>query len=67
MPLAVQLDDIGGGVTYVGEADAGSATSAASWRIKEITETGPDISIIWADGDTNFNNIWDNRLVLSYS
>lgn len=74
MTLAVQVDDTGGtpNVTYRGEAAAGSATSAAVWRIQEITTTtdgggNDDIAILWADGDTNFDNIWNNRLLLTYS
>ena len=64
--LALQLDEEGD-TTYIGEADPGSLTSNASWRIKRIVETGPDSEITWADGDSDFDNIWDNRLSLSYS
>ena len=60
--------DVAGVITYVGEALPGSITSAASWRIKKIDETAsPDTTITWADGDENFDNIWDNRAGLSYS
>jgi hypothetical protein len=62
-----QLDDVGGGVTYVGLADPGSATSGALWQIKQITETGADIVVLFADGDSNFDKVWDDRLSLSYS
>lgn len=65
--LALQFDDAGSGVSYLGEAVAGTATSAASWRIKRITDTAGDIAQEWADGDINFNNIWNNRAALSYS
>lgn len=57
-------------VTYIGEAlPTGSAiaTSSPVWRIKKIDESGAVTSIKWADGDTNFNNIWDNRTSLTYS
>jgi len=67
VPVAVELDDAGGGVTYVGKADPGTATSASGWQIQRITETGADISIEWADGDALYNNVWDDRLSLSYS
>lgn len=66
-PLALQLDEASATVTYVGEAAAGSATSAAAWRIKKITTTGADLAITWAGGDTAFDKIWDNRTGLSYS
>lgn len=63
----LELDDAGGGVTYVGEALPGTTTDTDSWRIKRITEVGTDVSIEWADGDSNFDNVWDDRLSLSYS
>ncbi len=72
--LAAQLDDTGGSpqVLYQGEAATGSATSAAVWRIKRLTITtdgggNDDIATEWADGNANFDNIWDNRLALSYA
>ena len=64
---ATRLDDVGGGVTYVGKAVAGTLTSVASWKIEKIVQTGADIAITWADGNTNYDNIWDDRLSLSYS
>lgn len=60
--LAVRMDQAGA-VLYVGEAQPGTAGSAAAWRIKKIEET----SVKWADGDTLFNNVWDNRVSLTYS
>jgi hypothetical protein len=66
-PLASQLDQVDSSTTYLGEAEPGSATSSAVWRIKKIVETGPDVAITWADGNESFDNIWDNRLSLSYS
>ena len=65
--LAVRLDDVGGGVSYIGEAQPGATTASAVWRMKRMTETSGDITIEWADGDSAFDNVWDNRLSLSYS
>jgi len=66
--LALQLDEAASSLTYIGEASPGSATSSAVWRIKRIDESGnPEIIIKWADGNTNFDNVWDNRAALSYS
>ena len=62
----LQVDEVGT-TTYLGYADAGTLTSAASWAIKRIVETGNDASITWADGNTSFDNIWDNRASLTYS
>ena len=67
VPYALQYDDAGAGVTYIGEALPGTDTTASGWRIKRTTVSGSDIMIEWADGDSMFNNIWDNRELLSYS
>lgn len=50
---------------YIGYAEIGSATSAAVWKIKKIaTATGAVTT--WADGDDQYDNIWDNRVSLTY-
>lgn len=54
-------------ITYVGKAVAGSTLASASWQIKQITDTSGDLSILFADGDILFNNVWNNRESLSYS
>jgi hypothetical protein len=55
-------------VTYRGDALPGTATSAAAWRVQRLTQQSDgDMAIEFADGDDNFDNIWDNRLSLSYS
>jgi len=54
-----------GDVDYVGEAVIGTATSAASWRIKKV-DSASGIVIQWA-GTGVFDQIWDNRASLSYS
>jgi len=62
----LQVDTVGA-TTYVGYAEAGSVTSGSVWAIKRIVESGQDVVITWADGDKDYNNIWDNRLSLTYS
>ena len=64
--FALQLDAVGT-TTYIGEALPGTLTSAALWRIKKMVETGADLVITWADGNENFDNVWDDRAGLSYS
>jgi len=55
-------------VTYRGDALPGSATSATAWRVQRLTQQSDgDMEILFADGNDNFDNIWDNRLSLSYS
>ena len=72
LTLAVQVnDDPTNDFIYIGEAQPGTLTSAATWRIKRIEFTNPgvdeDLETLWADGDAQFDNIWDNHLALSYS
>lgn len=62
----LQVDTVGS-TTYLGYANPGTATSAATWAIKKIVETSNDVSITWADGTSDFDNVWDDRLILTYS
>lgn len=67
---AILIDDVTTtGMTYVGKAAIGSATSTASWQIKRLDESGTPTTLVikWCDGDANFNNIWDNRASLTYN
>ncbi len=66
VPYDLETDTSVLNTTYVGQALPGSATSAAVWRIKRITETNDGASIDWADGDGGFNQVWDDRLTLTY-
>ncbi|HCJ66978.1 MAG TPA: hypothetical protein DHV62_06555 [Elusimicrobia bacterium] len=61
------VDEPDANTTYQGWATAGTATSAASWMIRKIAKSGNVTSILWADGNQNYDNIWDNRTTLSYS
>jgi hypothetical protein len=64
--MIVYLDDSAAPYTYVGRAPIGSDTSQAVWQIKRIDETS-GVIILFADGDSNYNNVWDNRASLNYS
>ena len=70
---AVQVDKYAthvsdpGEFIYLGQAEPGSVTSAAVWRVKRIrVDSDPEIQLLFADGNENFDNIWDNRESLSY-
>ena len=54
-------------IQYVGYATHGTATSAAEWRILRITDSAGSLIVEHADGDIEFDNIYDNREALSYS
>lgn len=61
------VDEASATVTYIGKAEPGSAESAAVWQIKRITISGSETITTWADGNVNFDNVWDNRASLTYS
>lgn len=64
-----EIDFVGDTLIYRGWADPGSLTSEPKWRIRRTRFVGTDEDVVhdWADGDTYFNNIWDNRAGLTYS
>lgn len=64
---ALVLDDTGTGIMYVGTAQTGSSLSAPVWKIKQILTSGLVLRILWADGDSQYDNIWDNRASLPYA
>ena len=57
---ATQYDDVGGNISYLGEAAPGSATSAAVWRIRHLDMSSGDLAVTWADGSDSFTNKWDD-------
>lgn len=63
---ATQIDTSTTNVIYIGTANPGTATSAASWQIRKFN-TASGVVVTFADGNSNFDNIWDNRASLSYS
>lgn len=65
--MAVKVDQSNPLEIYIGDALPGSATSAAVWRIKRVVTSGLARAVEFADGNTNFDNVWDNRVSLSYS
>ena len=66
--LAVRIDYSGSNPIYVGVAAPGSSVSDNVWRIKRISYSGNNPTTVeWADGNTNYDNVWDNRAALNYS
>ncbi len=52
-----------GGYVYVCEATIGAATASAVWRISRIDSSGNEL---FADSNSNFDNVADNYATLSY-
>jgi hypothetical protein len=62
----IEIDTVSPDLTYVGEAAIGSDKSQAVWRIQRITKSGSNVEVLFADENDFFDNIWDDRLSLTY-
>lgn len=57
-----------GMIEYSGKASPGSSKGATLWQIKKYVYSGTNVvDILFADGNTNFDNEWDERENLEYS
>lgn len=63
---AVRFDQVSSTLSYSGKAAPGSLPSSPVWQIKRVVITGSDIVADFADGDALFDNVWDDRVSLSY-
>lgn len=61
------IDEVNKNLSYVGDAIPGTVTSASLWKIRRIQTSGSVTTVSFADGNSNFDNIWDNRASLTYS
>jgi len=71
VPYSKEVDFVSDSLIYRGEAQPGTATSDPYWRIRRMTFTidangNEDYKEEWADGNANFDNVWDDRLSLNY-
>lgn len=61
-----RIDQVSATLIYIGNAEKTALTSQAVWRISRI-DTSTGIVIEYANGNGNYDNIWNNRLSLTYS
>lgn len=63
------LDDVTTtGMTYVGTAPIGTATSASAWTIKRLDESGTPTTLVVKYATAGASTcIWDNRVSLTYT
>lgn len=65
---AKRVDFIGESIIYKAEAVVGTSDATAGWRIHKLAiSVDGDVSETWADGNANFNKIWNDRLTYTYS
>ena len=53
--------------SYLGDAEVGSSESAPRWRIQKLQFASGGVTILFANGSTEFNQVWADRASLSYS
>jgi len=61
--------DVNNNLIYFGEAPVGTSTATALWRIMKLFYDVNNnlIYILWANGNPNEVNVWDNRATYTYS
>lgn len=64
-PTLTERLDVTEEYIYEGQAIAGGSDSSQAWRISRFDLATYDT--LWADGNTEYDNVWDNRATLSYS
>lgn len=66
--LNTQVDAVTDLLLYIGKAPIGTLTNEAKWQVRKLTLTSlGGVLMQWADGNGDFDNVWDNRASLSYS
>jgi hypothetical protein len=66
VPSAIKTDSSDANTTYVGFAQPGSVASSAVWRIMKVVCSSNLIDVTYADGNLNFDKVWDDRTFLTY-
>ena len=65
-PMTARVDSTAKPTYYVGMALPGALTSDAVWQIMRVDVTA-GATVLWANGNREFTNVWDNRTSLVYS
>jgi hypothetical protein len=52
---------------YLGDTKSGVTTDQPLWRIRRVLVTNSVTQFDFADGNDQFDNVWDDRASLSYS
>ena len=60
-----EYDSVNGSLLYTGQAPVGDLTSSATWKIFRYDFSSGGLQ--YADGDKDYNNIFDDRESLTYS
>lgn len=64
--FSIRLDQISDTLLYIGEGNLGADESTPVWSIKKMEQIGSVWKLTYADGNQNKDNVWSDRLTLSY-
>lgn len=64
--LALRFDAASNPLLYLGEAEPGSLNANPVWRIMRF-DVSSGVEGEWADGNSLFDKIWNDRATYSYS
>ena len=69
VPYNTQVEFVGEDVMYRGWAEPGTETTESSWRICRVVfiNSTKFTVTVWANGNGEFSNVWDDRSTLDYS
>lgn len=62
IPLNLLVDQVSTSELYIGESMPGSSL----FRIQKVLISGSQISVLWANGDSQFLHAWADRASLTY-
>lgn len=65
--LTTKIDEVSGNITYIGKALIASVGADAVWQMQKLEKVGKVTSVLFADGDDLFDNVWNDRAILIYS
>jgi hypothetical protein len=60
------IDKVSDSLIYIGEALPTALVTDATWRIKKVQQTTGGITILWANDDSDFNKVWNDRTTYTY-
>jgi hypothetical protein len=67
MAYSKRVDFVTDDLFYRGEALPGTQTNEPEWRIRRLTVANDcDVTEEWANGNANFDKVWDDHLALTY-
>lgn len=66
LTIPLLIDETVPGEAYKGFAVSGTDPSQPDWAIQKTTYDKGVTHVYWADGNMNFDNIWDDRYNLTY-